>query len=131
MENNTSIEPTRDERRSLALSALIMSLVAMFCAFITGWRIFSIVVAGASLIVACFILLSVRHKGRSRRMSFIAIIASFCAVAFSWYFLANMAPFDAGTMPSELHGEAAAPAEATLEKLRRGMDSTQGAESTE
>ena len=121
--------PTPNERRSLSLAALIMSLVALLCAFIEGWRIFAIVVAVAALIVALFVLISVRRKGKSRSMSVAAIIISIVAGLASGYFLSQLVAAGAPSIPAELHDTAAeAPGEETLERLRMNMDSTQAGE---
>ena len=73
MEENSTSSTSTNERRSLALSALIMSLVALFCAFITGWRMFSLAVAGAAFVVSIFVLTKVRHRGPSKRLSIAAL----------------------------------------------------------
>lgn len=110
------------------MAAMIMALVAVLCAFITGWRIFSIVVAAAALVVALFVLSKVRHKGRSRTMSFIAILAALLAFGSSGYFLSSAAE-KTSQVPPELHDNPVAePEEVTLDRLRQSMDSTQNVE---
>lgn len=119
-------QPTRNERRSLALAALIMSLVALLCAFIEYWRIFAIVVAGAALMVALFVISRVRRKGRSVNMSVASIIIALCAAFAAGYFLSQLVAGDTSAVPPELHDTASEPPnEETMERLRRNMDSTQ------
>ena len=113
------------------MAALIMSLVALLCAFIVGWRIFSIVIAGVAFIVGVFVLTKVRHAGPSKTMSVSALVFAVIAAAFAGYFISVSRPDD-GTqsdIPAELHDSAAAaPAQSTLDRLKNSMDTTQAGE---
>ena len=122
----TGLAPDRNERRGLALAALIMSLVALLCAFIIGWRIFALVVAGAALVVAVFVMTRVQRAGRSRTMSLLAIIFSLAAAALAGYYLSKAVDEEPREVPSELHDSSAVPPDdETLDKLRMSMDSSQ------
>jgi hypothetical protein len=127
-QQHQQLSTTRNERRSMALSALIMSLVSLFCAFISEWRTFSIVVSGAAFIVSVFVLTKVRHAGPSKSMSVSALIISIIAAACSVYFLTriNAEEKAQNEIPAELHDSSVtAPDKSTLDRLNSSMDSSQ------
>jgi hypothetical protein len=125
----SSGSPNRNERRSLALSALIMSLVALLCAFIVGWRQFALVVAGLALAVAVFVTTKVKHPGVSRKRALFAIIFSLAAAAVAGYYLSRIVDTDPDAVPGELHDTSVtAPDDGTMDRLRMSMDSTQQGE---
>jgi hypothetical protein len=127
MEEGTRGNTTRDERRSLGLSALIMSIAALLCAFMLSWRIFSIAMAGVAFIVSIFVLTKVRHKGPSKTMSLLALVISLIAAAASCYFLTEIRREEQREeIPSELR-DSLSTDENTLDRLRNSMDTTQPA----
>ena len=90
MDNTREFTPA-NERKGLALSGFIMSLIGLFCAFIVLWRMFAIVIALIGLIVAIVSLRKATRAGKSRGMQIASIIIAIAAIVAASYFL-YMAP---------------------------------------
>jgi hypothetical protein len=128
MEQPQQPSTTQDERRSMALASLIISIVALLCSFMGGWRVFSIAIAGTAFIVGVFVLTKVRRPGPSKSMSVVSVVISIVAAALACYFLATArAEQEAqAEIPAELHDSAAStPDESTLDRLKNSMDTAQ------
>jgi hypothetical protein len=106
-----------------------MAVVALLCAFIVGWRQFALFVAGLALIVAVYVSTKVKHSGPSRTRSMLAIIFALAACVIAGYNLSQLTDSAAEPVPSELNDTAvSAPNDATLDRLRMSMDSSQASE---
>lgn len=122
----TEIQPgSPEERKGLALSALIIGLVALFCAFIAGWRIFAVISGVLAIGVAVFCIAKARKPGARARLALWALGAGILAILVAAYFWLTAVP--AGVSEPAGNTEAvigpAEPEPGVLDKLNAVTDS--------
>lgn len=126
METNKA---TPGERRSLALSSMIIGIVAFICVFIPGWRIFGLVIAVVGLILSAIGMRSAAREHTRNYRSVTGLIFSIAALGVAAYFIFSNAAVteqkDAVTeMPAELTDSVpVAEEENALDKLKNITDS--------
>jgi hypothetical protein len=89
------------ERKGLALSALIIALSALFCAFINGWRLFSSICAVVALMVAVFCISKARKPGGRAKLALWALAIGILSLLVTGYFLLTRVP-DTPAQPTDV-----------------------------
>jgi predicted PurR-regulated permease PerM len=127
----TETETTRNEKISLSLAALILSLIGLFCALFDGWRIIGMVLSALGIIVAAYSMTRLQGARGSRRMSVAAIITALVAGGIAaWFLFIEPKPpviQDRDILPSELTDSASLQRdqEESVNQLKNLIDTSQ------
>jgi len=127
----TETETTSNEKKSLSLAALILSLIGLSCAFFSGWRTIGGVLGIFGIIVAGYSMTRTRGATGNRSMAVWAIIASVLAAGVAGYFL-FMQPVppvlnDVDALPPELTDSSRLQndQDASVNRLKNLIDTTE------
>ena len=115
-----------EERKGLALAALIISLAAVFCAFIPGWKIFAASCAVVSIAVAVFCIAKAKRPGSRARLALWALGFGILAILVIGYFLLTRPGPTEGTPVINEPVQQVSPAEdvRALDQLQQVTDSS-------
>jgi hypothetical protein len=115
-----------EERKGLALAALIISIVAFLCAFIPGWKLFASVCGVASLSIAVFCISKARKPGSRARLALWSMAVSILSLLAVGYFLltSNTTPENDPGINEPVQVIEPAETDEAFNRLKNATDST-------
>ena len=76
-----------EERKGLAIAALVISFAAVFCAFIPGWKLFSAICSVVSIGISIYCISKTRKPGGRARIALWALGLAILAILIIGYSL--------------------------------------------
>jgi hypothetical protein len=129
MEENIS---SKNERKGMALSGFIISIIGLICAFIPGWRMFGLIVSSVGLGVSIYALMRAKKTNSAGGLTIPGIIFAIAGIGISLYMHYGRAIDNENTptenaIPQELHDSVnEEDRDQSLDKLKNLIDTSQG-----